>query len=367
MRLNSYGQSISRDTVAMTAMSQSKKLKLAFVGFRHGHILGLYDAARKHPDVEVVAAAEEDSATADALASAGKVHLTHHPDECLAPDFACDAIAIGDYFENRGRLIIAALKANRHVISDKPICTHRSELDEIERLARANQRVVGCLLDLRDTGAMLTMRRLIGAGAIGEVHTCTITAQHPLMLERRAAWYFEPGKQGGTINDIGIHAIDLIPWLTGRRIAEVVAARAWNARLGEHPDFQDAAQFMLRLDNNGGVLADVSYLSPDGIGYAAPQYWRVTCHGAGGWVEAAYDAKSVLLARAADKSVESVPSDPGRPQGCLKAFLAEIAGHSEPGMLGTTQVLDASRRALVAQEAADRNLSHVMLSTVQEN
>jgi predicted dehydrogenase len=342
-------------------MSKSKALKLAFMGFRHGHIMGLYEAARKHPGVEVVAACERDPATADAVRRAGKVELTHQPDECLAPGFECDAIAIGDYFEARGRLMIQALEAGRHVISDKPICTSLEELDQIERLARDKRRVIGCLLDLRDTGAMITMRRLIREGAIGEVHTCTITAQHPLMLGRRAAWYFEPGQQGGTINDIGIHAIDLIPWLTGRRIAEVVAARAWNARLAEHPDFQDAAQFMLRLDNNGGVLGDVSYLSPEGLGYAAPQYWRVTCHGSGGMVEAAYDAKSVLLARSAEASAQSVPSDPGRPQGCLEAFLAEIAGRSEPGMLTTAQVLEASRKTLVAQEAADRNLSRVVL------
>ena len=36
--------------------TMSKKLRLAFVGFRHGHINGLYKSARQHPRVEVVAA-----------------------------------------------------------------------------------------------------------------------------------------------------------------------------------------------------------------------------------------------------------------------------------------------------------------------
>ena len=33
---------------------------------------------------------------------------------------------------------------------------------------------------------------------------------------------------------------------------------------------------MLKLDNKGGVLADVSYLAPDSCGYSVPQYWRFT-------------------------------------------------------------------------------------------
>jgi predicted dehydrogenase len=197
------------------------------------------------------------------------------------------------------------------------------------------------------------MQRLVREGAIGEVHTVLFTAQHPLMLGTRPAWYFEPGKHGGTINDIAIHATDLIPWLTGREIVDVVAARAWNARLPQHPQFQDAAQVMLRLDNNGSAFGDVSYLSPDDIGYTAPQYWRVTCHGTEGFVEAAYNSKSVSLAGRGDKMVRDIPLDPAKPDGCLEAFINEIAGRIEPGVLTTADVLKASRVALLAQHAAD--------------
>ena len=36
-------------------------------------------------------------------------------------------------------------------------------------------------------------------------------------------WYFEDDKHGGTINDIGIHGIDLIPYLTGLSFKRTVA------------------------------------------------------------------------------------------------------------------------------------------------
>jgi len=329
------------------------KVRLAFLGFRHGHVNGLFKSAQQHPRVEVVAAMDED---ADAANAAGVTH-GRYEDVLKSPDI--DAIATGDYFGRRGEIIIRALEANKHVIADKPICTRLDELDRIARIAADTKRVISCLLDLRDHGPFLTMRRLIRDGAIGEVHTVTFTAQHPLMLGKRPGWYFEPGKHGGTINDIGIHAIDAIPWLTGRTIVEAPAARAWNARVPQFSHFQDAAQVMLRLDNGGGVLGDLSYLAPDGIGYSGEQYWRITCHGDAGVVETNYNAKSVMLSVGSE--VKAVPLDPGRPTGCLDAFLDEIAGNLQPGELTTRDVLDASRRVLLIQQAADEYRTNVAL------
>ncbi|MEA2708018.1 MAG: hypothetical protein QOF78_619 [Phycisphaerales bacterium] len=329
------------------------KLRLAFLGFRHGHVMGLYKSAQQHPRVEVVAAIDED---ADAARAAQVTHGTY---EDVLKSANVDAIAVGEYFGRRGEIIVRALEAGKHVIADKPICTKLSELDRITALATEKRRSVGCLLDLRDHGPCLTMRRLIREGAIGEVHTVNFTAQHPLMLGKRPAWYFEAGKHGGTINDIAIHAIDLIPWLTRRTIAEVVAARAWNARLPQFPHFQDAAQIMLKLDNAGGVLGDLSYLAPEGVGYSVEQYWRITCHGADGVVETNYNAKSVMLASGAE--VKSVPAESNRPTGCLDAFLDEIDGKTADGALTTADVLDASRRTLLIQQAADENRTQVRM------
>jgi predicted dehydrogenase len=331
-------------------------MRLAFIGFRHGHVMGLYRGAIEHPKVQVVAACEDDPQAAEAARAGGVVKLTHDSVDRVLSEVDCDAVAVGDYFARRGELTIRALEAGKHVIADKPLCTRLDELDRIEQLASSKKKSVGCLLDLRDHAVYRTMRRLIREGSIGEVHTLLFTAQHPLNLASRPAWYFEPGKHGGTINDIAIHAIDAIPWLTGRQLAEVTAARAWNARLPQHPHFQDAAQLMLKLDNHGSAFGDVSYLSPDDLAYSAPQYWRITCHGTDGVIEAAYNSTSVSLAGKGDKSPREIPLDPAAPNGCLEAFMNEIAGKTEPGALTTADVIRASRLALQAQGRADEGM-----------
>jgi predicted dehydrogenase len=127
------------------------KLRLAFLGFRHAHVAGLYKSARQHPRVDVVAALDED---ADAAKAAGATH-GRYDDVIGSRDV--DAVAVGDYFGRRGEIVVRALEAGKHVIADKPICTRLDELDRIASLAAQRELAVGCLLDLRDHGPFLTM------------------------------------------------------------------------------------------------------------------------------------------------------------------------------------------------------------------
>jgi len=336
-------------------------MRIAFAGFRHGHIFGVYEKARDRDDLEIVAACEDDEATRAKLAAEGTVELTHAGYAEMLAEVPCEIVAVGDYYRRRGEIIIAALEAGRHVISDKPICTSRAELARIEVLVGETGLRVGCQLGLRYDAKFRTMRRLIAEGAIGEVHTVCFSGQHPLLYGSRPKWYFEPGLQGGTINDIAVHGLDLVGWLTGRVIVEVVTARAWNARLGAKPFFQDGAQMMLRMDNDGGVIGDVSYLAPDGCGYVLPQYWRVTCHGDSGVVETSIAGSDVLLARSADKAMQAVPPDAVGPGGPLDSLLNEIAGNDGEVSPSTAEVLAASRVTLTAQEAADKDLHNVLV------
>lgn len=352
----SHVQNRTTDGTEGERNQQESRVRLAFIGFRHAHIMGLYQDAMDDPSVQVVASAEADPQSAAQLSSAGRIRLTHDDPDRLLREVECDAVAIGDVYGRRGAIAIAALRAGRHVISDKPLCTELAELSEIAELSSQRNLRVGCMLDMRARGSLRAMRAAILANAIGPVHTVTFTGQHPLLLGSRPQWYFEPSCHGGTINDIAIHAIDFIPWLTGRRITEVVAARAWNARLPQYPHFQDGAQLMLRMDNGGGVLGDVSYLAPEKSGYKLPQYWRITCHGSDGMVEVDGNHR-VTIATGSDTEPRPIDPHADMPHLCLDMFRRDIAGTSQGDDLTTAQVLSATRQALLIQQAADQQLT----------
>lgn len=313
--------------------------KVAFIGFRHGHIFSLYEFLKKNTDFAVVAACEEHEPTRAKVAG-----LTHACYEAMLDEVDCDIVAVGDYYGIRGRRIIEALKRGKHVVSDKPICTSLAELKEIEQLARKKKLQVSCQLDSRGIGAFLKARELIQAGQIGEIHGIHVVGAHPLLLGSRPGWYFEKGKHGGTINDIAIHSFDLIPWMTGLRFESVVAARAWNA-FGP-ANFKGAAQFVLRMNNGCGFMGDVSYFMPDTQGYSLPQYWRLTLYGRDGVLEAGPNLPHVSLARNGEKTPQLL----GPAEAQSFGYLGMFAGQGE---LTTRDVLDASRIALLVQRAAD--------------
>ena len=335
-------------------------VRFAFVGFRHPHIFDMFQRCRAHDGIDVVACCEGHAPTRERLRQGNDVDLdiAFVDHQQLLADVECDVVAVGDAYGRRADIILTALAAGKHVISDKPPCISLEQLDQIEQLARERQRVVGCMLDMRDLAVYLGLRDAIRAGTIGEVQALSFDGQHPLLFGKRAEWYYEPGMHGGVLNDIAIHAIDFIPWATGQSIKTIVAARGWNATLPQHPEFEQCGQAMLTLENGAGVICDVSYLTPDSFAYAMPLYWRFTFWGSQGTLEAAVNSPHLTLYREGQTAVEELPLPPPRPGSYLDSFLAEIRGEEELH-LSSQDGFRAARIALQLQQVAVQQLHGV--------
>ncbi len=336
-------------------------IRLAFAGFRHGHIFSLLNHARKTPRIAIVAACEEDTATREQTIQKGSAPISHSSFAQMLEETECDAVAIGDYYAKRGALAIEALRRGLHVISDKPLCTRLEEFETIQTLCRDRGLSLGLQLDLRDNGLMRRARQIVRKGILGDVHAVVVTAEHPLLKGSRPSWYFEPGCHGGTLNDIAIHAVDLIPWITGLPFDRIESARTWNIQTADTPWMKDGAQFMAVLKNGGGVLGEVSYLMPDSQGYTLPPYWRLTLFGTQGVLEVVPTRSTLWLARKGEQQMTEQPPDEPSPGGYLNDFLDEIEGRPNPDGLTTETVLRTTRIALLLQKAADESLTRLPL------
>ena len=276
-------------------------MNIAFAGLRHGHIFGLYEKAKITPGVSVTGAWEEDpAARAQAQKVVGEPFYDHFDD--LLGDPKVDAVAVGDYYGVRGARVLRALEAGKAIIADKPLCTSLDELAAIRALALQKRLNVTCMLDLRYDPAVRMARRLVREGRLGRVHAMNFTGQHPLDWGTRPMWYFEAGKHGGTINDIAIHGIDALRFVTGLAFRRPVAARSWNAFAHEAPAFRDCAQFMAEFEGGAGVIADVSYAAQSVTAWRMPSYWRFNIWGEEAAVRAGVNSgrsAAVLAAEAA--------------------------------------------------------------------
>lgn len=324
-----------------------KKIKILFYGFRHGHINALYKRVASSDIAEAAACIEENAeARKNAEKSLKATFSDVDYDTWLTSDI--DAVAVGCAYGDRGRAIIKALKAGKHVIADKPICTSLSELSEIRHLSTENRLCVACMLDLRYLPQTLEAKQILDEGKLGEVRNISFNGQHCLSYGTRPSWYFEEGMHGGTINDIAIHGIDLVRMLTGMEFARIDAARVWNSYAYKHKHFKDCATFMARLSNGAGVLADVSYSAPSQV-FSMPTYWEFRI-----WCE-----KGLLTFSYADKKVTFYAEGDKKPlviegKGLVDDYLDEFCNDiSSKSLDRTTSVLRSTETALTLQKAAD--------------
>lgn len=326
-------------------------MNIAFAGFRHGHIFKLYKMAEKNLELNIVAAWEEDTEAIN-VAKKNGVGFTHKTYEELLADKNIDIVAIGSYYGIHGNMIIKALRSGKHVITDKPLCTSLEELDEIEILAEKMGLKVGCMLTMRYESRINAVREFVQSGKLGEIHNIYFGGQHPLFYGTRPSWYFEEGKHGGVINDIGIHGIDIARFVCGLRPSGILSARCWNAYAREEKQFLDSGQFMLEMDNGAGLIADVSYAVPNSIGYSFPHYWEYHIWGSKGMVRFSI-ASEAINAYIDGESKGIIISGINVETDCLTDFVNEINGKTDM-RLSTKEVLQSSRDTLLIQRYASK-------------
>lgn len=319
-------------------------MNIAFAGFRHYHIYGLFESAVASPDVTVTGCFEAND-EARVRASALGAEFNYSSFEEILEDSSVEAVAIGDYYGIRGQLATRALKAGKHVICDKPVCTDIDELLEIEKLSSENNLQVCCMLDLRYMAQTAKAKEIVESGKLGRIINVNFTGQHCLDYGNRPGWYYEEGKHGGTINDIAIHGVDLIRMITGKDLTKVNCAKVWNAFAKEEPQFADCGQFMAEFGDMS-VMADVSYAAPKFSG-TLPTYWDFYFWGTEGMMNFRLSETDIHIY----KDTEEIIPCQSEGNQYLRDFILETKGEST--IMSTKSVLETQKQMLLIQKAAE--------------
>jgi predicted dehydrogenase len=187
-------------------------------------------------------------------------------------------------------MILAAAERGIHVIAEKPLAMDLEELRQVREALESSGTHLSMLLTMRFEPPYITMRRLIAEGAIGEV--CIATMQKSYRLGNRPQWQRSRETFSGIIPFIGIHALDLIRWVSGREFTE---GAAWCANVG-HPemrDLEDNASVAVQLDNGASATARMDYCRPA----AAPTHGddRLRIAGGEGLLEWIYNNDELTL------------------------------------------------------------------------
>ncbi len=158
---------------------------------------------------------------------------------------------------------IAAAKAGKHVLVEKPMATTMRDASDMVRTCRDNGVKLGVGFQLRFHPGHIKARQVIRSGSLGVISM--IQGQwslgrrgvvEPVVRTGRSAWWGDPMMMGGafTLMGTGVHVIDLLQFMMDEPIVEVAAIT--DGQTEERP-MEQAAAVAIRFRNGtiGTIVA----------------------------------------------------------------------------------------------------------------
>ena len=206
------------------------------------------------PGAEVAAISSASVEHARAAGERWGVPWTTDLAELLARDDV-GAVAISTPSGLHPAQALAALRAGKHVLVEKPIALSVEAADEVAREARARGLVAATVSQRRFEPVTIATHAAVASGAIGRL--VMIVAEgfyhRPQSYYDSAAWRGTVALDGGVLMNQAIHIIDLLRWIGGP--VERVAAHV--ETIGHRMEAEDTASVSLRFTNGalGAILA----------------------------------------------------------------------------------------------------------------
>lgn len=189
-------------------------IKLAVVGLGK---MGLSHHAmiNAHPGVEVVAVCDSTGYVLDVLNKYTGVP-TFTDFDAMLRDVQLDAMIVATPSSMHARMVKAALDKGIHVFCEKPFCLATSDGEALTRLAEEKGLVNQVGYHYRFVGAFQEVKRLLDAGAIGEVNHVLAEAYGPVVLKPKGStWRTQRSEGGGCLYDYAAHPLNLVNWYFG--------------------------------------------------------------------------------------------------------------------------------------------------------
>lgn len=149
--------------------------------------------------------------------------------EDLLADPEIDAVSVCVANNAHAEISIAAMKAGKHVLCEKPMAVTLEECEEMVKTAKETGKYLMIGQNQRLAKAHRKAKQLIAEGAIGKVLTFRTIFGHGgpetwSVDPGKNTWFFDKSKAAmGAMADLGIHKTDLIQYITGQKVVETKA------------------------------------------------------------------------------------------------------------------------------------------------
>ena len=177
-----------------------------------------------------------------------------------------------------------AVEAGKPVLFEKPGAVRAADLKEIAQLATQKNVTLGAILPWRYHPISQELKRLHQEGVFGNllaVEARMVTSQ--VRYRDPEHWLFDPARGGGILSWLGIHWLDLLHFLVGKRVTRVTALAS--SRNPERVKVEDTAALSFEYEDGTLGTLHAGYLLPGSqSGYRGAAYDNyLALRGYDGW------------------------------------------------------------------------------------
>ena len=161
-------------------------------------------------------AVDPDIKRAEAVAALGVKAKVSTDFNDVIKDPLVDIVIVSTSNDKLATISLAAIKAGKHVLVEKPAGRNSKEIEDLSSLAQENKVMVKVGFNLRYHPALMKAREIVDSGVIGELMFIRGRYGHGGRIGYDKEWRAKPEiSGGGELIDQGVHMIDLSRWFLG--------------------------------------------------------------------------------------------------------------------------------------------------------
>lgn len=184
-----------------------------------------------------------------------------------------DAVSVATPNKYHVEPTIAALKAGKHVLCEKPLAMNGSESRQMVLAARESGKILQVGMNNRFAGPVRFMKEFIDKGNMGKVYYARAQALRRRGVPGWGVFIDKEQQGGGPLVDIGVHILDMTLHLMGFPKPVAASGKTWNM-LGTNPELfnnwgeydrtkftvEDFAVGMIRFEDDSVVVLESSFM-----------------------------------------------------------------------------------------------------------
>ena len=266
-------------------------------------------------------------------------------------DSTIDVVSIASYDDYHRDQVIQALDNGKHVFVEKPLCNTEDEfIDIVSALKRNSHLHLASNFILRKAPRFITLKSRVTAGELGDIYYLDGDYDYGRIQKITNGWRSDMPNYSVFLGG-GIHIVDLISWISGKKVLEVFA---YGAKIStKNTKFSNADMVVGVFKLADGLVAKISA----NFGSVTPHHHKLSVYGTKGTFMQDHLSSAYIFSRDPSAGFDRLVGDyPGVEKGdMLPNFISQILGQ-RGAEVSKQEVLDSMAVSLAVEKSMKSGL-----------